>query len=68
MPQRLLTIVLAPLERVARVIESNDILGRLFGNGWVTLVAIDPHSGRARCWRRRQGQPDASTDNTEFRP
>lgn len=68
-PQRLLTVVLAPLDRVAQVIESNDILGRLFGNGWVTLVAIDPHTGRARCWRRRQGEsgfPDASTDNTEF--
>ena len=57
-PQRLLTIVLAPFDRVERVIESNDILGRLFGNGWVTLVAIDPQSGRARCWRR--ASPDSS--------
>ena len=51
-PQRLLTCVLAPFDRVAQVVESNDILGRLFGNGWVTLVVIDPHTGRAMRWRR----------------
>lgn len=51
-PQRLLTVVLAPFDLVERVVESNDILGRLFGNGWVTLVVIDPHSGQAQRWRR----------------
>lgn len=51
-PQRLLTIVLAPFELVERVVESNDILGRLFGNGWVTLVVIDPSTGKALRWRR----------------
>jgi uncharacterized protein YbcC (UPF0753/DUF2309 family) len=51
-PQRLLTVVLAPFDRVERVVESNDILGRLFGNGWVTLVVIDPQSGKALRWRR----------------
>lgn len=51
-PQRLLTLVLAPFDRVERVVESNDILGRLFGNGWVTLVVIDPHNGKALRWRR----------------
>ena len=51
-PQRLLTVVLAPFERVERVVESNDILGRLFGNGWVTLVVIDPRTGKAMRWRR----------------
>lgn len=50
-PQRLLTVVHAPFERVARVVEASDILQRLFGNGWVTLVAIDPGTGRARRWR-----------------
>lgn len=49
-PQRLLTAVLAPFEQVERVVESNDILMRLFGNGWITLVVIDPHSGKALRW------------------
>lgn len=51
-PQRLLTVVLAPFEQVERVVASNTILGRLFGKGWVTLVVIDPHSGKALRWRR----------------
>ena len=51
-PQRLLTVVLAPFARVEAVVMANDILGRLFGNGWVRLVVIDPQTGRARCWRR----------------
>lgn len=50
-PQRLLTVVLAPFAQVERVVASNDILGRLFGNGWVTLVVIDPHTGKALRWR-----------------
>ncbi len=51
-PQRLLTVVLAPFEQVERVVASNTILDRLFGKGWVTLVVIDPHSGKALRWRR----------------
>lgn len=51
LPQRLLTVVLAPFDRVRQVVESNDILGRLFGKGWVTLVVIDPHTGDALRWR-----------------
>lgn len=50
-PQRLLTVVEAPFERIAHVIESHPILQRLFGNGWVQLVAIDPETGKARRWR-----------------
>lgn len=65
-PQRLLTVVHAPRERVAALIESSDILTRLFGNGWVTLVVIDPATGEARRWRRDDelgaGSPAASND------
>lgn len=50
-PQRLLTVVLAPPERVEAVIAANDILQRLFGNGWVQLVVIDPATGKAARWR-----------------
>ena len=51
-PLRLMTVVLSPFELVERVVESNDILGRLFGNGWVTLIVIDPRTGKAMRWRR----------------
>ena len=50
-PQRLLTVVHAPFERVERIVESSDVLGRLFGNGWVTLVVIEPETGKALRWR-----------------
>lgn len=49
-PQRLLTIVQAPLARVDAIILEDALLGRLFGNGWVKLVVIDPEDGRAMCW------------------
>lgn len=51
-PQRLLTVVYAPLARVEAVVESHAILARLFGKGWVQLVVIDPLTGRALRWRR----------------
>lgn len=51
-PMRLLTVVQAPLARITAVIDRNDILGHLFGGGWVTLAArADPASP----WRLRQG-------------
>ena len=50
-PQRLLTIVYAPFALVEQVISTQAVLRRLFGNGWVQLVVIDPDSGQARRWR-----------------
>lgn len=47
-PQRLTTIIFAPEDRVETVIESHAVLQRLFGNGWVKLVIVDPHTRRAR--------------------
>ena len=38
-PQRLLTVIEAPLERIYTVIERNPILQQLFGNDWVTVAA-----------------------------
>lgn len=49
-PQRLLTIVQAPLDRVDAIILEDALLGRLFGNGWVKLVVIDPTNGRVSRW------------------
>ena len=54
-PQRLLTVVHAPLELVTKVVEANDILARLFGKGWVQLVVIDPGTGKASRWRLETG-------------
>lgn len=50
-PQRLLTVVEAPLERIDSVIAGHPVLQRLFGNGWVQLVAIDPVTSEPRRWR-----------------
>jgi uncharacterized protein len=61
-PQRLLTIVYAPVDKVERVIAANPILQTLFGNGWVNLVVIDPATGKAQ--RRR---PDGELADAEAR-
>ncbi|MEI2702369.1 MAG: putative inorganic carbon transporter subunit DabA [Baekduia sp.] len=38
-PMRLAAIVEAPLDRIAAIIERNEVLQRLFGGGWVALVS-----------------------------
>lgn len=58
-PQRLLTIVHAPVDKVERVIAANEILQRLFGNGWVNLVVVDPQTGKAMR-RRPDGELEAA--------
>ena len=50
-PMRLLTVVQAPLERIAAVIDRNGILGHLFDGGWVTLAARDDPTAP---WQLRQ--------------
>ncbi|MEW9856352.1 hypothetical protein [Novosphingobium sp. M1R2S20] len=50
MPQRLLTVIHAPLQRVDDLVVNTPILSRLFGNGWVRLVVIDPKDNSARRW------------------
>jgi uncharacterized protein YbcC (UPF0753/DUF2309 family) len=46
-PLRLLTVVHAPRSAVESVVRSQDVLQKLFGNGWVTLVCLDPLENRA---------------------
>ncbi|PJD94978.1 MAG: hypothetical protein CK426_01590 [Legionella sp.] len=41
-PQRLLTVVYAPKEKVSQLIEKHAVLKTLFFNQWVHLVVIDP--------------------------
>lgn len=44
--QRLMTVVYAPREMIDKIIDSQDILKKLFGNGWVTLSCIDPNNNQ----------------------
>jgi uncharacterized protein YbcC (UPF0753/DUF2309 family) len=46
-PLRLLTVVYAPRERLTQLIERNPVLQKLFYNGWVHLVVIEPSENRA---------------------
>ncbi len=41
-PLRLMTVVYAPCDLIDPLIKKHAILQRLFGNGWVTLAAINP--------------------------
>lgn len=40
--QRLMTIVYAPRSIINRIIDQQNILKKLFSNGWVTLSCLDP--------------------------
>ena len=44
--QRLMTVVYAPRAMIDKIIDSQDILKKLFGNGWVTLSCIDPNDNQ----------------------
>lgn len=61
-PQRLLTIVHAPFDRVDAVVRANPVLMRLFGKGWVRLVAIDPATGKALRWADDSEHAAANTN------
>jgi uncharacterized protein YbcC (UPF0753/DUF2309 family) len=45
-PLRLLVIVLAPRERVGKVVAANTPVHRLLDNEWITLCAVEPENGR----------------------
>lgn len=40
---RLMTVVYAPRALLDSIISQQDVLKKLFGNGWVTLACIEPH-------------------------
>ncbi|QEH36704.1 hypothetical protein OJF2_52890 [Aquisphaera giovannonii] len=46
-PLRLLTAVFAPREMIDPIIQRQEVLRKLFGNGWVQLACIEPEDGRA---------------------
>ncbi len=47
-PLRLQAVVYAPTARIDAVIARQTVLGRIFDNRWVSLVAIDPDNGVAQ--------------------
>jgi uncharacterized protein YbcC (UPF0753/DUF2309 family) len=40
----LMTVVFAPRKKIEAVINQQEILKKLFGNGWVLMVSIDPET------------------------
>ncbi len=46
-PQRLLTVIYAPREKINPIIERQEILKTLFLNGWVKLIVIEPEHNQA---------------------
>jgi uncharacterized protein YbcC (UPF0753/DUF2309 family) len=46
-PQRLLTVIYAPREKIKPIIERQEVLKTLFFNGWVKLIAIEPEQNQA---------------------
>lgn len=59
-PLRLMTIVHAPNRLISEVISNQPVLQKLFGNGWVSLMCIDPMDN---CFY--QLQRDLTWDKTE---
>jgi uncharacterized protein YbcC (UPF0753/DUF2309 family) len=46
-PVRLSTVVFSPRSVLDSIVRSQDVLKKLFGNGWVALVCIDPGNNQA---------------------
>lgn len=45
-PMRLLALIEAPVDRIAAIIARHRVLQQIFDNQWMTLVAVDPATGR----------------------
>ena len=41
-PMRLMSLVCAPRNMIEKIIKQQTVLQKLFGNGWVSLVCLDP--------------------------
>ena len=46
-PQRLMTVIYAPTAKISMIIKRQEILKKLFFNGWVKLIAIEPLKNEA---------------------
>jgi len=51
-PQRLMTVVYAPKERIDAIVKQQPVLQKLFGNGWVQLVCLEPKTQKVHILQR----------------
>jgi len=51
-PLRLMTVVYAPRHLIDGIVARQEVLQKLFGNGWVTLACIDPEDGHVYTLQR----------------
>ena len=54
-PQRLMCVVYAPRNMIEKIVAAQPVLQKLFGNGWVQLVCIDPEAGKTFFMTRKLG-------------
>lgn len=55
-PQRLLAVVEAPLERIEAIVDRHPMLSDLLDNEWIHLIALDPINGSSKKWRAAASQ------------
>lgn len=59
-PMRLSVVVYAPKARIGQIVQQHKILQKLFGNGWVYMICLDPQDqqqyqlNRDLTWRNLQ--------------
>ncbi|GAB4033382.1 DUF2309 domain-containing protein [Spirosoma gilvum] len=46
-PQRLMTVVYAPRPLLDTIVQTQPVLQKLFGNGWVQLACLDPETNQS---------------------
>jgi uncharacterized protein YbcC (UPF0753/DUF2309 family) len=56
-PMRLLAVVEAPRQRVAEIVERNEVLRRMFANQWAALAVLDPNEGLIYRYEKGDWQP-----------
>jgi uncharacterized protein YbcC (UPF0753/DUF2309 family) len=62
----LCVVIVAPKERIAAIVAKHDSVRKLVGNGWLHVVALDPHDGKAYRYRAPgTWQAEAAFESTE---
>jgi len=51
--QRLMTVVYAPRKKIETIIAEQEVLKKLFGNGWVQLACIEPEDNKVYMLNRK---------------
>ncbi|HVW02440.1 MAG TPA: DUF2309 domain-containing protein, partial [Planctomycetaceae bacterium] len=50
-PLRCLFVIEASPETVLKIMERNEVIGRILRNGWAQVAVLDPHSSRIQVYR-----------------